>query len=273
VLRVPVVKATLGDWRKPDNPSRAIHPSPAVRHVIQSGRTAIEEPTAWSLDQVRHFWTLYGNYEAAPEIEDMAPIPLPRVIHGPARALSASGAAIEITRRAQALSIGPELAFVVGRVASRVPEEKAAEYILGYVVLASITDSSFGKQIQEPATPQAQSMPKVYGRWGDGLNAVSKLPVPLAPEAVRGRAMHLAVDGLGEVSGSTDQYLLLAPRILSFVSRQVTLFPGDVITLGRIGELVTVPDDRRLPAGTLLRASIEGVGELVNPLVDEREAR
>jgi 2-keto-4-pentenoate hydratase/2-oxohepta-3-ene-1,7-dioic acid hydratase in catechol pathway len=238
------------------------------------------------LAQVRHFWTLYGNYRAAPEIEDMAHIPLPRVIHGPARSLSASGEPVALASRTQALALGPELAFVVGKLASRVSEEDAEDYILGYLALASITDDSFGKHLQEPGTPQALSMPRVYGRWGDGYNAVSARPVPLSPAAIRGRAMHgrrmhgrrmhgrrmrLALDGWGEVSGSTDQYLLSAPAILSFVSRQITLFPGDVVTLGRVAEHLTVPADRRLPPGTMLHVSIEGIGEVCCPLVDERE--
>jgi 2-keto-4-pentenoate hydratase/2-oxohepta-3-ene-1,7-dioic acid hydratase in catechol pathway len=278
VLRVPVVKATLGDWRASDDPSRTIHPSPAVRHAIQSGNTAIEEPEDWGLDRVRHFWTLHGNYEAAPELEDMAHISLPRMIHGPARALSTSGEPIVLAHRAQALSIGPELAFVVGRLACQVSEEDATDYILGYLTLASITDDSFGQHLQEPATPQALSMPRVYGRWGDGYNAVSAQPVALARPAdrgheIRGRAMRLAVDGWGEVIGNTDQYLLLAPAILSFVSRQITLFPGDVITLGRVTERLTVPGNRRLPAGTMLRASIEGIGKISSSLVDEREGQ
>jgi 2-keto-4-pentenoate hydratase/2-oxohepta-3-ene-1,7-dioic acid hydratase in catechol pathway len=234
------------------------------------------------MDRVRHFWTLYGNYQAAPELEDMAHISLPRVIHGPARALSASGEPIVLSRRAQALTLGPELAFVVGRLASRVPEEDADAYILGYLVLASITDASFGEHLQEPATPQALSMPRVYGRWGDGYNAVSPQPVPLPVDhgrEIRGRVMRLAVDGWGEVGGSTDEYLLLAPAILAFVSRQITLFPGDVVTLGRVAERLAVPGARpgqapgggRLPPGTMLRASIEGVGEVCSPLVDGRE--
>jgi 2-keto-4-pentenoate hydratase/2-oxohepta-3-ene-1,7-dioic acid hydratase in catechol pathway len=230
------------------------------------------------LAQARHFWTVYGNYQAAPEMEAMAHIPLPRVIHGPARALSASGEPIVLARRAQALALGPELAFVVGKLASGVPEEDAADYILGYLALASITDDSFGEHLQEPGTPQALSMPRVYGRWGDGYNAVSPQPVPLARaadrgHAMRGRRMRLALDGWGEVSGNTDQYLLPAPAILSFISRQITLFPGDVVTLGRIAERLTAPAGRFLPAGTMLRASVEGIGEISSLLVDEREGQ
>ena len=82
--------------------------------------------------------------------------------------------------------------------------------------------------------------------------------------------MRLAVDGCGAVSGNTDEYQFLAPTILSFISRQITLFPGDVVTLGRVAEQLTIPCNRRLPRGTVLHASIEGVGEVISPLVDQR---
>ena len=56
----------------------------------------------------------------------------------------------------------------------------------------------------------------VYGRWGDGYNTASDRPAALSAEAVRGRAMTLSVPGIGSVVGNTDEYLQLAPRVLSF---------------------------------------------------------
>lgn len=271
-LKVPVVKAALGDWRDPNSPSRAVHPSPAVRRVIGRGECEIADPAVWSVSDVRHFWILYGNYAAAPELEGLSHCPLPRVIHSPASALSASGDPIGIAKRAATLQIGPELAFVVSRLASRVSEEEAAAHILGYVAMASITDDSFSIPLREPATPQARNMPKVYGRWGDGYNAVSLNPVPLGPDEVLGREMHLSVDGFGTVVTDTDQYRLLAPHILSTISTQITLFPGDVITFGRVAERLTIPSDAPIPLGTKLKASIDGIGTVECELADGRDA-
>jgi len=270
VLRAPVVRMSEGDWRSPDDVGRTMHPSPAVRDVITSGTTIIEGPDAWSLEKVRHFWTVYGNYKAAPEAEGLVQCHLPRVLNGPARALTTSGDPIRITRRARTLSIGPELAFVIGRLAYRVPEEEAEAYILGYMTMASIFDSSFSETIREPATPQERNTPGVYGRWADGFNVISMPPVPLPLEEIRGRQMSLSVDGCGTVSGNTDEYVLLAPRILAFLSAQITLFPGDVVTLGRVANLLIVPHERRLPRGTMLHATIEGLGEILSPIIDER---
>jgi acylpyruvate hydrolase len=113
-------------------------------------------------------------------------------------------------------------------------------------------------------------MPKVYGRWGDGYNPTSLTPVPLKPEGVRGRSMQLSVDGFGKVEASTSQIRILAPRVLSMISTQITLFPGDVITFGRVAERLTIPRDQAIPPGTRLRASVEGIGEINCELIDHR---
>ena len=150
-------------------------------------------------------------------------------------------------------------------------EEEAEQAILGYLVMASLSDSSFRTPLREPATPQERNMPAVYGRWADGFNVVNPTPTPLATQDIRGRTMRLSLDGYGEVVANSDDYLLLAPRILSFLSGQITLFPGDVITLGRVGEQLTIPADQRLPASAMLHATIDGIGTLASPLLDGRE--
>jgi 2-keto-4-pentenoate hydratase/2-oxohepta-3-ene-1,7-dioic acid hydratase in catechol pathway len=83
--------------------------------------------------------------------------------------------------------------------------------------------------------------------------------------------MRLSLDGAGEVQGNTDEHVLRAPKLLALLSRHSTLFPGDVITLGRTRDLLTVPVEQRLPEGTALQASIEGIGEVRRPVEDERE--
>lgn len=267
VLRVPVVQAGKAAHHAAREP--AVHPAPAVRDVIKAGAGVIRQPQDWRIEQARHFWRTYGNYHSAETQEGLPPCPIPRVLNGPARALTAGGP-IHLPGRARALAFGPELAVVVKQIATRVSEEEAEDYILGYVAMASIQDFSFREPLREPATPQEQNMPAVYGLWGDGYNLVSTPVVPLDGAAVRGRAMRLALDGVGEVTGSTDEYQLLAPRILSFISAQITLFPGDVITLGRIGACLHVPAEQQLPAGAQLHVSIEGIGSVASPIIDGR---
>ena len=270
-LRVPVVEQERDDWRAAEDPGRQVHPVPVVRDAIKAGRTVIATPEEWALGDVRHFWTVFGNYEAAPQVEGLDHRPYPRVLNCAARALAFSGESLCIPRRARTLSIGVELAFVIGQLADRVSEGDAADHILGYGAMAVLHDSSFFEPIRSPATLQESNLPTVYARWADGSNMIGSSLTPLKPEAVRKREMYLSLDGAGEVHGNTDEYLLLAPKVLSFLSQQIALFPGDVVTMGRTCDLLTVPAGQHLPEGTTLRASIEGMADVCSPVRDERE--
>ena len=167
-------------------------------------------------------------------------------------------------------AFGPELAFVVSRLAKQVDEADAERYILGYLAVAALLDASFHPPVREPATPQEFNMPLVYGRWCDGYNAVSDRPAALASEAVRGRAMTLSIPGIGGVAGNTGEYLQLAPRVLSFLSGQITLFPGDVVTPGQVSRPLTIPADRPLEPDATVQVDVEGIGTVESRLVDER---
>ena len=265
-LRAPVAILARDDWRPVDHPARRVHPVPAVRDLIESGDTVIAEPESWTLKDVRHFWTAFGNYESAPQVEGMDHRSYPRILNCPAGALAVSGETVRVPLRARTLSVGVELAFVVGQLAHRVSEEDAANYILGYLPMAVLRDSSFIEPICFPASLQESNLPTVYSRWADGFNIVSLPPEPLEPEAVRGRKMLLSIDGVGEVSGNTDEYLLLAPKILSFLNQQIAIFPGDVVTLGRISNLITIPAEKDLAEAITLHAFIEGIGEVRSPV-------
>ena len=76
-----------------------IHPVPAVRDLIRDRRSGrCPSPDAWKLEDVRHFWTVYGNYRDVASVEGLAVRSLPRVLNCPASALSASGGVVQIPR-------------------------------------------------------------------------------------------------------------------------------------------------------------------------------
>ncbi len=268
-LRNPIVIAGHNDWREPDHPSRRIHPAPAVRDLFDRNMTRIASPEDWQVSQARHFWTLFGNYRLALEYEGLLARPYPRFLNAPATALAGSGHAIRLAQRAAGLQVGCELACVVGKLASKVDVNSARDFILGYMVLAVVRDSSFADEVIEPATAQERYIPSVYARWGDGYNVVSS-PRPLAWEQVANSTCRLTLDEFGGVSGSTAEYLHTAPEVLAFISQQITLFPGDVITLGPLAEMLEIPADRHLPSSISGYAEIDGVGRVTFSFDDRR---
>lgn len=258
-LRLPIVMAGKDDWRSEEDPGRSIHAVPAVRDLISRGETAVT-PTTWSLDQTRHFWTVFANYKAVSETEGLAiPTTLPRVLNNPVTALTISGSKVHLPTRATAVSVGIELAFVISQVAYRVTQEEANDYILGYTPLLVLHDASFAESIRQPATSQEENLLTVYARWADGFNMLSPTITPLPPQAVRGREMHLTIPDVGKIHTLTDEYVLLAPQILAFLTQEITLFPGDVITLGRIRDLLVLSDNVQTFTAS---ATIEGISKV-----------
>lgn len=233
----------------------------AARELAGTPGEAIASPEAWSVDQTRHFWTVFANYAAAEAQEGLTRRPYPRFLGAPATALAASGHAVRIPGRAKTLSFSCELACVIGRIISRATPEQTQEAILGFAPMAVVRDSSFKDAVIEPASLQERHLPSVYARWADGFNIVGRL-VPLADEAWRNRRCLIEVDGLGRVETSTADYLLAASEVLAYITRYITLFPGDVLTLGPLGRELAVPADARPAPGTAGSAEIDGLGRV-----------
>ena len=175
-----------------------------------------------------------------------------------------------VPARARTLSIGCELACVIARLTSRVSEEEAEAAILGYTVLAAIHDSSFADAVIPPATPQEQHLPAVYDRWADGFNVVGDTLWRGPLGEVMNRRCAVGLDGFGEALGETRAYAFNAPRVIAWISRFITLFPGDVLTLGRVGNRVEIPAGARVPPGAEGWATIDGLGRVAFRLDDYR---
>jgi 2-keto-4-pentenoate hydratase/2-oxohepta-3-ene-1,7-dioic acid hydratase in catechol pathway len=71
-----------------------------------------------------------------------------------------------------------------------------------------------------------------------------------------------AVNGVEVQSGSVADMIVSPPALVSFISRVMTLHPGDVILTG------TPPGVGPLAAGDQVCVQIEGIGQLCNPVLD-----
>ncbi|MBE0690617.1 MAG: fumarylacetoacetate hydrolase family protein, partial [Anaerolineae bacterium] len=175
VLRNPLVIVPAEDeWRSSQVTGR-IHPAPVARELIDADRLALADPLAWQPELARHFWIVFGNAHAPESEINLQERPYPRFLNAPARALTASGSAVEIPARATSLCVSCELACVIGRLARGVDAKEAAEYIAGYAAMIALHDSSFSEAVIEPATAQERHLPSVYARWADGFNVIGQL--------------------------------------------------------------------------------------------------
>jgi hypothetical protein len=82
------------------------------QHVLQQHEAAVMVAD-WSSDRARLFWTVFANYQAAPEVEGLTIQPMPRVLNSPGSALVELRSNVSIPCRASNLTAGVELGFVV----------------------------------------------------------------------------------------------------------------------------------------------------------------
>ncbi len=269
-LKNSIVIPVKNEWRDADEPSRKIHPSPAVRDVMAAGKERIDVAADWNLADARHYWTVYSNYRDVKAVEGFNVSDYPRMLNTPASSLAVAGSQIDIPARATTLDVGIELACVIKKLACKVKKEDAADHILGFTPLLSISDRSFADIIVQPATPQEQALPVVYGRWADGFNVVLGEPKQMDAAALYNLNMKVEAGGK-TATGTTAEYHLDFADIIAFVSTYITLFPGDVLTLGRIADMVNVEAAEAVNNGLSFRGSIDKLGDVeVNILKDEQ---
>lgn len=257
-VKSPVLNTRFRDWRTEDDETKTMHVSPAVRDLMKAGKEAVDE--SWKLEDTRHFWTLFKNYHSAAD-EGIHLLKTPRFLAAPNSALGKNGAVVELPPRCNDLEISIELAAVLKKIACGVQKEEADQYVLGYMPMVSLTDSSFDDILVEPTTSQEKGLPLVYGRWADGFNAVTETPVNMAWKQVCSRKMALQIEGIAMAEGSTSEYYSDISDTLHFITSYVTMFPGDVITLGCTGCRITVPKDK-IADGMKITGSIEGLGQV-----------
>jgi 2-keto-4-pentenoate hydratase/2-oxohepta-3-ene-1,7-dioic acid hydratase in catechol pathway len=273
----PVVASGVGPDGPPGKPALDLtrHSSWAVRELAlheraRPGTTAIGSPENWSVSGARHFWTSFGNGAPAdaPDLDGLPRLAVPRFLNGPATALSA-GEPVRVPPRATDLVVAIELALVVRRLSSG-DTSALEDLVLGYTPLVSLCDQSFRDAVAEPAGAGERGIGAVYGRWADGFNVVLPAPRPLAPVAGlpdpggwAGREMWLRADGPGtegaETYGSTAAYAAGPGELLATISRMITLFPGDVVTLGATSARLLVTREA-YAEGLRITARIEGLG-------------
>ena len=154
-----------------------------------------------------------------------------------------------------------ELAFCVGTRAKNVPEDAALEHIAGYLICNDISEREW--QSERGGTWDKGKGADGFGPLGPWLVTPDEVPDP------QNLAMRLTVDGEVMQNGSTRTMIFGVAHLLSYVSRFITLHPGDIVTTGTppgVG-LGKKPHPVYLRAGQVMRVEIEGLGVQTQRLV------
>jgi 2,4-diketo-3-deoxy-L-fuconate hydrolase len=147
-----------------------------------------------------------------------------------------------------------ELGVVIGRGGRYIAEADAMEHVAGYCVINDVSEREF--QLEGTGTWDKGKGCDTFGPLGPWLVTADEIPDPHALD------LWLEVDGHRYQDGNTRTMVFQVPFLISYLSRFMSLQPGDVISTGTppgvgLGQKPPV----YLRPGQVMRLGIDGLGE------------
>ncbi|MBU2409733.1 MAG: ureidoglycolate lyase [Gammaproteobacteria bacterium] len=155
-----------------------------------------------------------------------------------------------------------ELGVVIGKTASYVEEADVMAHVAGYCVINDVSEREY--QLERGGTWDKGKGCDTFGPIGPWLVTADEVPDPHALD------LWLEVDGRRFQNSSTRTMIFGVPALVAYLSRFMTLHPGDVISTGTppgVGAGVK-PSPVFLRAGQTMRLGIAGLGEQQQRTVD-----
>ncbi|CUI95040.1 fumarylacetoacetate hydrolase family protein [Achromobacter kerstersii] len=148
-----------------------------------------------------------------------------------------------------------ELGVVIGERARYVSEADAMKHVAGYCIVNDVSEREF--QIERGGTWDKGKGCDTFGPIGPWLATADEIPNPQDLE------MWLEVNGKRFQNGSTRTMVFGVAQLVAYVSRFMTLYPGDLISTGTppgVG-MGQKPAPVYLKAGDEMKLGIAGLGE------------
>jgi 2-keto-4-pentenoate hydratase/2-oxohepta-3-ene-1,7-dioic acid hydratase in catechol pathway len=162
---------------------------------------------------------------------------------------------VMIPKDAQKTDWEVELGVIIGKTCRYVEQADALDHIAGYVLANDVSERAFQKELGS--------------QWDKGKGCDTFGPVGpwlVTPEEVpdcQALDMFLDVNGKRMQTGNTSTMIFPVAECISYVSRFITLHPGDLLITGTppgVGE-GQKPDKIFLKPGDRMRLGISGLGE------------
>ncbi len=147
-----------------------------------------------------------------------------------------------------------ELAVVIGKEASYVDEANALEYVAGYALHNDVSEREF--QLERGGTWDKGKGCDTFAPIGPWLVTSDEV------KDVNNLRLWLNVNGKKMQDGNTSNFIFNIPQVISYVSRFMTLLPGDVISTGTpAGVGLGFNPPVYLKPGDVVELGIDGLGE------------
>lgn len=243
-----------------------------------TARHAIEEGGAWRLLD----GDLFGSHRAGDEIaapdrllapvlpskmvciglnykdhaaEQNKPLPTsPLMFIKPSTSAIGPGESIVVPREIGRVDHEAEVGVVIGRRARHVKEADAHDYVLGLTCFNDVT----ARELQQKGAQYT------HAKGFDTFAAIGPCVAEVDYRARGGVGVQGLVNGEKRQDSSTEQLVFSIDYLIAYITRVMTLLPGDIIATGTpsgIGPLR--PGDR-------VTIKVAGVGELINAVTGEQ---
>ncbi|MBX2999229.1 MAG: fumarylacetoacetate hydrolase family protein [Caldilineaceae bacterium] len=156
-----------------------------------------------------------------------------------------------------------ELAVVIGKRARNVSEADALDYVAGYTICHDV--SARDLQLEKGDQWIVGKSLDTFCPLGPVLTTKDEMPDPHT------LSLRCLVNGKAMQNSNTKELIFKIPFLIEFLTRGITLLPGDVITTGTpdgVGNFLKPP--LFLKDGDEVTVEIDGIGSMTNRCVEER---
>ncbi len=204
------------------------------------------------IDDVRRMFCIGLNYSDH-AIEAGMPIPDEPILFMKTCPATGANDDIILPKSSQKTDWEVELGIVIGTRAHHVSEDDALSYVAGYCVINDVSERAF--QAEHGGQWTKGKSCDTFGPVGPWLVTPDEIPDP------QNLSMFLDVNGERRQTGNTATMIFGVAHIISYLSRFVTLVPGDVISTGTPpGVGMGMKPPQYLKAGDVVELGVEDLG-------------
>ena len=189
----------------------------------------------------------YADHVA--EIKDASAAAEPTLFLKPSSSIVGPGDAIVLPAQSEKVDLEVELTIVMGQIAKNVSEKDALNYVWGFTIANDVTARDLQHSDQQWARSKSFDSFCPIGPW---------IETEFVPD---GQELSSRINGETKQASSIDHMLHNVPKLISYISHNMTLLPGDVILTG------TPAGITQIVSGDIVECEIEGIGTLVNPVI------
>ncbi|MGH2459345.1 MAG: fumarylacetoacetate hydrolase family protein [Chloroflexota bacterium] len=160
-----------------------------------------------------------------------------------------------------------ELAVVIGRAAKNVVAERALDYVAGYANFNDVSGRTLTIDVPRQPTARTGYFDWLNGKWFDTFGPVG--PFLAVDEIADPQALTIQtrVNGTVRQRGATGDMIFTVAETIAWISRFVTLQPGDLIATGTPSG-VGATTQTFLRHGDVVEVEVSGLGVLRNRVIE-----